>query len=143
MHAANPPGSNFHKYTYDKYTYERAGPTGPHRPAAMFDREREWVALSAFAQDSTRGTSLGIVSGWRRQGKTFLLRALCQATGGFYFAAEEATDAESLQLIGAALADHLGAPSPLTFRDCLGRKSGDLAHPLTILEDCGLIVQVG
>jgi AAA+ ATPase superfamily predicted ATPase len=87
------------------------------RPAEMFDRDREWAALSAFVQDATRGASLGIVSGRRRQGKTFLLRALCQATGGFYFAAEEATDAESLQLIGAALADHLGTPAPLTFRD--------------------------
>jgi hypothetical protein len=63
MHAANPPGSIFHKYSYDRYTYERACLAGPRRPAAMFDREREWVALSAFAQDSTRGASLGIVSG--------------------------------------------------------------------------------
>jgi hypothetical protein len=34
-------------------------------------------------------------------GKTFLHRALCQATGGFYFAAEEAADGESLHRIGA------------------------------------------
>jgi hypothetical protein len=43
--------------------------------------------------------TLGIVSGRRRQGKTFLLRALCEATGGFYFAADEATDGDSLHQI--------------------------------------------
>ncbi|MGH3171009.1 MAG: ATP-binding protein, partial [Trebonia sp.] len=48
-------------------------------------------------------------------GKTFLLRALCQATDGFYFAADEATDGESLHQIGTALATHMGLPSALRF----------------------------
>lgn len=43
------------------------------RPAEMFDREREWAALSVFA---TGRPLLGVVSGRRRQGKTFLLRSL-------------------------------------------------------------------
>lgn len=60
---------------------------------------------------------MGVVSGRRRQGKTYLLRALCQAAGGFYFAAEEAADAESLRRIGAALAEHAGAPAPFVFTD--------------------------
>jgi len=85
------------------------------RPAEMFDRDREWQALSAFATDDNPGARLGVVSGRRRQGKTFLLRALCQATGGFYFAADEATDRESLNRLGSTLADHLGAPAPFTF----------------------------
>src|SRR5258708_14265058 len=85
------------------------------RPAEMFDREYEWSRLAAFAVDSRAGGELGVVWGRRRQGKTFLLRALCQATGGFYFAADEATDAESLRRIGAALPDHVGAPGPLQF----------------------------
>jgi hypothetical protein len=46
--------------------------------------------------DERAGATLGIVTGRRRQGKTFLLRALCEAAGGFYFAADEATDGESL-----------------------------------------------
>ena len=50
-----------------------------------------------------------------RQGKTFLLRALCEATGGFYFAADEATDSDSLHQIGAALGAHLGLTSGLRF----------------------------
>lgn len=85
------------------------------RPAEMFDRDQEWRALVAFATDPAAGARLAVVSGRRRQGKTFLLRALCQATGGFYFAADEATDRESLNRMGAALAEHLGAPAPFTF----------------------------
>ncbi|OIV38756.1 ATPase [Mangrovactinospora gilvigrisea] len=87
------------------------------RPVEMFDRDREWAALSRFATDDGAGATLGVVSGRRRQGKTFLLRALCQAAGGFYFAAEEATDAESLRQIGAAIAGHLNAPAPLALDD--------------------------
>src|SRR6185312_3376705 len=87
------------------------------RPDEMFDRDREWAALSAFAEDSRPGATLGVVSGRRRQGKTFLLRALCQATGGFYFAADEATDGESLRRIGAVLAEHLRGPAPFVFAD--------------------------
>ena len=72
-------------------------------------------ALTAFTADERPGATLGIVSGRRRQGKTFLLRALCEATGGFYFAADEATDGESLHQIGAALEAHLGLTSALCF----------------------------
>ena len=83
----------------------------------MFDREFEWVQLVSFAADARAGATLGMVSGRRRQGKTFLLRALCQATGGFYFAAEEAADGESLRRAGSALGTQLGTPAPLEFRD--------------------------
>ncbi len=85
------------------------------KPPDMFDRDLEWTELAAFASDARPGSTLGVVSGRRRQGKTFLLRALCEATGGFYFAAEEATDAESLRRIGAALGAHLGLPAALRF----------------------------
>lgn len=87
------------------------------RPADMFDREFEWDALTRFATDAAPGATLGVVSGRRRQGKTFLLRALCEAAGGFFFGADEATDSESLRRIGAALADRLAAPAPLLFDD--------------------------
>jgi uncharacterized protein len=83
----------------------------------MFDREREWMELAAFATDTRQASTLGVVSGRRRQGKTFLLRALCEAVDGFYFAAEEATDAESLRRIGAALGAYLRLPAPLRFGD--------------------------
>ncbi len=87
------------------------------RPTEMFDREVEWSALDHFATDARPGATLGVVSGRRRQGKTFLLRALCQATGGFYFAADEAADAESLRRLGAAVGEFTGAPSALDLRD--------------------------
>jgi len=85
------------------------------KPDDMFDRDVEWMELVAFADDERPGATLGIVSGRRRQGKTFLLRALCEATGGFYFAADEATDGDSLHQIGAALGAHLGLTSGLRF----------------------------
>ena len=52
---------------------------------------------------------LGIISGRRRQGKTYLLQALAEAYGGFYFGAVEATEAESLRQFGDALARWSGA----------------------------------
>lgn len=82
------------------------------RPTGMFDRDAEWADLSAFAQDDTPGVRLGVVSGRRRQGKTYLLYALARATEGFYFAATEATESESLRRLGRELADHLSAPAP-------------------------------
>jgi AAA+ ATPase superfamily predicted ATPase len=81
----------------------------------MFDREFEWDALARFAVDPAPGATLGVVSGRRRQGKTFLLRALCEAAGGYYFGADEATDGESLRRVGAALAGRLGVAAPLAF----------------------------
>lgn len=81
----------------------------------MFGRERKWTALTAFATDPRNGAQLGLVYGRLRQGKTFLLRSLCQATGGFYFPADEVADRESLNRLGSLMADHVGAPAPLAF----------------------------
>ncbi|GII90239.1 AAA family ATPase [Sinosporangium siamense] len=83
----------------------------------MFDRDREWDALVRFATDEQPGATLGVVSGRRRQGKSFLLEALCQEAGGFYFSAQEATKAESLSLIGEALTRHLDLVAPFTPTD--------------------------
>jgi AAA+ ATPase superfamily predicted ATPase len=51
----------------------------------------------------------------RRQGKTFLLDAVCRAAGGFYFAAAESTDAESLRELSEALTSYLQPASPFHF----------------------------
>ncbi|MFJ6211760.1 ATP-binding protein [Streptomyces sp. NPDC092296] len=48
-------------------------------------------------------------------GKTYLLRALVEQLGGFYFGATAATAGESLRQFGAALADHAGSPAPFSF----------------------------
>ncbi|GAA0953610.1 ATP-binding protein [Actinocorallia libanotica] len=81
----------------------------------MFDRDHEWEALARFITDEQPGATLGVVSGRRRQGKTFLLDAACRAAGGFYFGATEAADAESLRRISAALTEHSRPPSPYHF----------------------------
>ncbi|WTX00907.1 ATP-binding protein (plasmid) [Streptomycetaceae bacterium NBC_01309] len=84
------------------------------KPEDMFDRDYEWAELVRFATYTGPEPTLGVVSGRRRQGKTFLLDALCRQAGGFYFAATEATEAESLRQFGAAL--ERWTRSPVSFR---------------------------
>jgi AAA+ ATPase superfamily predicted ATPase len=74
----------------------------------MFDREVEWSDLVAFATQEQAGATLGVVSGRRRQGKTFLLDSLAQAAEGFYFQAVESTETVSLHSLGTALGRHRG-----------------------------------
>jgi hypothetical protein len=69
------------------------------------------------------------VSGRRRQGKTYLLEAACQAAGGFYFGATEATDTESLARLSHALTEHLSPASPFHF--------ADWAEAVSVLLDLG------
>lgn len=87
------------------------------KPAEIFDRDYEWSALTRFIGDEQPGATLGVVSGRRHQGKTFLLDAACRAAGGFYFGAIEATDAESLRRISAALTAHVRPVAPFRFAD--------------------------
>jgi len=89
--------------------------TVPAKPSHVYDRDREWRALAEFAVDPRPEATLGIVSGRRRQGKTYLLRSLAAATGGFFYEAVEATEAESLRMFGAALARHAGSPADFSF----------------------------
>jgi hypothetical protein len=58
-----------------------------------------------------------VVSGRRRQGKSYLLEALCSATGGFDFVATEATEAESLRQLAEAVAHYLDMPAAPSLRD--------------------------
>ncbi len=58
---------------------------------------------------------MGVVSGRRRQGKSYLLRSLAEVTAGFFFEAVQATEAESLRMVGAELAAYAGAPAPYAF----------------------------
>lgn len=66
------------------------------RPTALFDREREWADLDAFATGAIDARRLGVVYGRRRFGKSFLLEHLTQVTGGFYYQALEETRVASL-----------------------------------------------
>jgi AAA+ ATPase superfamily predicted ATPase len=88
------------------------------KPDWIFDRDAEWAHLAGFATRTGSGRPrMGVVSGRRRQGKTYLLQALIQAGGGFYFGATQATAADSLSMFGDALARYSGAPVPPRFRN--------------------------
>lgn len=87
----------------------------PARPAEMFDRDLEWATLAEWATRPAGHATLGVISGRRRMGKTYLLRALAKQCGGFYFGATAATQAESLRQFGRALAEHSGVPGELRF----------------------------
>ncbi len=80
------------------------------KPPQIFGRAREWQGLVSFADSplavTQNAASLGVVSGRRRQGKSFLLQAVVEQSDGLYFAATEATEAESLRLFSEALARH-------------------------------------
>lgn len=88
------------------------------KPAHLFDRDAEWRGLASFAADTRPGATLGVVSGRRRQGKSYLLQALAAATGGIYFPALELTEAVSLRLFADELIRFTGSPVP-AFRDWL------------------------
>lgn len=88
------------------------------KPEHLFDRDAEWKGLVSFAADARLGATLGVVSGRRRQGKSYLLQALAASTGGIYFPALELTEAVSLRLFADELIRFSGAPVP-PFRDWL------------------------
>ncbi|GAA2267005.1 hypothetical protein GCM10010415_34900 [Streptomyces atrovirens] len=85
------------------------------KPADMFDRSWEWSELTAFVADEGPEATMAVVSGRRRQGKSFLLDSLARATDGFYFCAYEATEAESLRRFGEELGQYCGSLAPMRF----------------------------
>src|SRR5438128_8987724 len=87
------------------------------KPAHVFDRVREWQGLVSFATHERATATLGVVSGRRRQGKSFLLEALARESGGLYFGATEATEAESLRIFADALVRYTREPLEIPFRD--------------------------
>ena len=78
----------------------------PNKPTDVFGRDAEWAALANFATSPGAGLRIGIVRGRRRQGKSYLLRRLVRATGGFYYQALEEEPAQALA------APRLGTRSP-------------------------------
>src|SRR4029077_13715246 len=111
----------------------------PAKPPHVFDRDAEWTGLVGFAADARPGATLGMVSGRRRQGKSYLLQALATALGGIYFPALELTEAVSLRLFADELIRFSGTPVP-PFRDWLDaisylfRLAGDRVVPVVIDE---------
>lgn len=85
------------------------------KPDDMFARDWEWSELTAFASDNGPEATIGVVSGRRRQGKSFLLDSLARSADGFYFCGYEATEAESLRRFGEELGQYLGTVAPMRF----------------------------
>ena len=112
---------------------------GTPKPDRLFDRDTEWKGLVSFAADDHPGATLGVVSGRRRQGKSYLLQALATALGGIYFPALELTEAVTLRLFADELIRFSGSPVP-PFRDWLDavpylfRLTGDRSIPVVIDE---------
>ncbi|MGW6395986.1 AAA family ATPase [Streptomyces sp. NPDC055103] len=92
------------------------------RPQGLYDREAEWDRLVAFVDDPRPRPAIGVVTGPRGHGKSFLLKALARATGGFYFSGQEAAQAETLRALAqqyARRADLARAPHWTGWRDAL------------------------
>ncbi|MFI5932051.1 ATP-binding protein [Actinoplanes sp. NPDC051494] len=85
------------------------------KPTTVFERDAEWAELAEYASAPMGGATLGVVSGRRRQGKTFLLDALVRAAGGFMFTATESSEADALRQFGDALGSYLREPTPIRF----------------------------
>src|SRR5579859_5831266 len=108
------------KLSYNNFSYSIVPTVGGRvmawsKPPDMFDRDYEWGELTRFAGNSAPRATLGIVSGRRRQGKTFLVDALTVEANGFMFTAAETTEADSLRQFGEALAAYLDEPVPFRF----------------------------
>lgn len=83
------------------------------RPDTLFDREEEWADLATFATARVQGPAIGLIYGRRRQGKSFLLRALTAETGGLYYQALEEERASALASLGATIAADAGITVPV------------------------------
>jgi uncharacterized protein len=107
------------------------------RPERIFDRAREWESLVQFAASDSADVRLGIVSGRRRQGKTYLLDAAANTFGGFFFTATDSTETESLASFGRALAGY-GGGGRYAFADwdeALERLFGAVSEGLIIIDE--------
>jgi uncharacterized protein len=86
------------------------------KPKEVFDRDVEWSELTEFA--ATRESALGVVSGRRRTGKSFLLRHLVNSLSpnsqglprALYLQAVVEGRSEALSRIGDAVGRQLGVP---------------------------------
>lgn len=112
------------------------------RPPDLFDRALEWQDLCSFAVAPGDGLRIAVVHGRRRQGKSYLLRRLAAAVGGFYHQALEEEAAPALDRLGGALGHWLKVPGGrLAFADwsqavdALAQLPGRTAKPAVAVID--------
>jgi uncharacterized protein len=84
------------------------------RPDYVFGRADEWADMVAFASAPGTGARMGLVYGRRRQGKTLLLEALCEATGGFLWQARQQSSSQNLAELELAIGRHTGTTPRLS-----------------------------
>ncbi|WP_434096928.1 AAA family ATPase [Streptomyces prasinus] len=89
------------------------------KPEDVVDRDREWGLLTEFVTDPDPAMRLGIVSGRRRHGKSYLLQALSERVGGLYVTAvREEGRLPAIQRFSDAIAVHAGLqPGTLRLAD--------------------------
>jgi hypothetical protein len=81
------------------------------KPERLLDRDHEWALLTDFVADPAPELRLAVVSGRRRNGKSFLLEALTEAAGGLYLTAvQEEGRVPALHRFTEAIAAHVGVP---------------------------------
>jgi uncharacterized protein len=87
-----------------------------HKPEDVFGRDAEWADLNRFVDARGDDATLGIVYGRRRQGKSLLLDALAETTGGFYFEAGQTSTEQNLARFAVEWARHRADGTPRAFR---------------------------
>jgi uncharacterized protein len=91
------------------------------KPRYVFARDTEWTALCEFVSTPGPQARLGLVYGKRRQGKTLLLEALCEATGGFAWQARQQSSAQNLRDLEDAIIRFRGSSPRLeSWDDAIG-----------------------
>ena len=93
----------------------------------MIGRRAEWARLADFATSDQAHGSLGLLWGRRRIGKSFLLQALVEQAGGFYYEAVRGSKGEALRDLGAKLGLFAGSGAPLALEDWEGAVQALLA----------------
>jgi AAA+ ATPase superfamily predicted ATPase len=78
----------------------------PPKPAALFDRDREWEDLTELW--ASERPELAFVLGRRRVGKSFLLSRFAQDVRGLYYQATRRTEAEQLAALSLAIGERVG-----------------------------------
>ena len=119
------------------------------KPDDVVDRDREWSLLTDFLTDPDPAMRLGIVSGRRRHGKSFLLQALSEQVGGLYVTAvREEGRLPAIQRFSDAVAGHAGLrPGSLRltdWRDVLSNALDVAArspHSLLVIDELPYLLQ--
>lgn len=100
------------------------------RPADLFDRIAEWSDLAGFAALEEPGLRLAIVSGHRRQGKSYLLRRVARSANALYHQAQEVGRVQALSRFADDISAELGiGRGKLHFADWESALRAALAYP--------------